>query len=419
MAILITGVLSAQNPTPAADQQEKIAITGATLHIGNGKKIDNSLVLFADGKIEYAGVKTKRGLDDYKVVDATGKQIYPGLIALNTGLGLNEIGAVRSTRDDRETGFLNPNVRTLIAFNTDSQVIPTVRSRGVMLAQSVPKGGRISGKSSVMQMDGWNFEDAVRRADDGIHFNWPRHFSYNWREGRFGENKNYAKQLEDIRQLMLQARAYCQGNRSGATQLKLAAMCDMLKGNSNMYVHVDDAQGIQEAVLFAKDFGLKPVIVGGTQAYMITGFLKENNVPVILGSTQSLPGGADADIDQPFKTPAALANGGVHFAISHGGYWEQRNLPFTAGTAVAYGLDYERAIQALTLDAAKIVGIDKDYGSLESGKSATLIVVSGDLLDMNQSEVEVAFIDGRMVNLDNKQSELYRKFKEKYAREKR
>lgn len=406
----------AQNPTPAPDQSEKIAITGATLHLGNGKKVDNGLLIFANGKIEYAGDMTKRGLDDCKVIDAKGKHIYPGLIALNTGLGLTEIGAVRSTRDGRETGFLNPHVRTLIAFNTDSQVIPTVRSRGVLLAQSVPQGGRISGKSSVMQLDGWNYEDAVRRADDGIHFNWPNRFRYSWREGRYNENKGYADQVKDVRQYMLQAKAYCQSDRKGETQLKMAAMCDMLNNTSNMYVHVYDAQGIREAVLFGEEFGIKPIIVGGDQAHMITDFLKSKGISVILGSTQSLPNAADDDIDQPFKNPALLAKGGVQFAISHGGYWEQRNLPFTAGTAVAYGLDYERAIQAMTLDAAKIVGIDKDYGSLEGGKSATLIIVSGDLLDMRQSEVEAAFIDGRMIDLDNKQSELYRKFKEKYAR---
>lgn len=407
----------AQNPTPAPDQSEKVAITGATLHLGNGKMVDNGLVLFASGKIEYAGPMTKRGLDDYKVIDGTGKQIYPGLIALNTGLGLTEIGAVRSTRDGRETGFLNPHVRTLVAFNTDSQVIPTVRSRGVLLAQSVPQGGRVSGKSSVMQLDGWNYEDAVRRADDGIHFNWPNRFRYNWREGRYSENKGYAQQVKEMRQLMLQAQAYCQGERQGATLLKMAAMCDMLGAKSNMYVHAYDAQSIREAVMFGEEFGIKPVIVGGEQAYLITDFLREKDVSVILGSTQSLPNSADEDIDQPFKNPALLAQGGVRFAISHGGYWEQRNLPFTAGTAVAYGLDYERAIQAMTLDAAKIVGIDQDYGSLESGKSATLIVVGGDLLDMRQSQVEMAFIDGRMINLDNKQAVLYRKFKEKYSRQ--
>lgn len=216
---------------------------------------------------------------------------------------------------------------------------------------------------------------------------------------------------------MLEAKAYCDGKRTGETQLKMAAMCDLLEGAANAYIHVSDAKGIQGAVVFFKDFGLKPVIVGGDESYLVADFLKKEGISVILGSTQDLPNSADDDIDQPFKTPAILAEAGVNFALSHGGYWEQRNLPFTAGTAVAYGLGYEDAIQALTLSAAKIVGIDKDYGSLETGKSATLIVVGGDLLDMRQSEVEMAFIDGRMVNLDNKQSELYRKFKEKYSRE--
>ncbi|PHI19822.1 hypothetical protein CEQ90_11210 [Lewinellaceae bacterium SD302] len=409
--------LLAQNPTPAPEQSEKIAVSGATLHLGNGQVVENGLVLLEDGKIEYAGSQKDHSPNDYQMIDAAGKHVYPGLIALNTGLGLTEIGAVRSTRDGRETGYLNPHVRTLIAFNTDSQVIPTVRSRGVLLAQSVPQGGRISGKSSIFQLDGWNYEDAVRRTDDGIHLNWPRTVSYSWRERKYSENKDYNKQLNELEAFMLEAKAYCNGEREGDVQLKLAAMCDLLNNDANAYVHVYDAKGIQSAVMLMKEFGIKPVIVGGDESYLVADFLKQEGVSVILGSTQDLPNRADADIDQPFKTPAMLAEAGVSFAISHGGYWEQRNLPFVAGTAVAYGLDYEKAIQALTLDAAKIAGIDQDYGSLENGKSATLIVVGGDLLDMRKSEVEMAFIDGRMIDLDNKQSELYRKFKEKYSRE--
>lgn len=415
--LVFCGGLMAQNPVPAPDQNEKIAVVNATIHVGNGQVIERGQLLFSNGKIESVSEAKAANPAGYQVIDAAGKHVYPGLIALDSGLGLTEIGAVRATRDNREVGSLNPNARALIAFNTDSQVIPTVRSRGVLLAQATPEGGLISGKSSVMQLDAWNYEDAVRAADDGMHFNWPRRLYYNWRAGNFRPNENYDQQVTDLKNYAMQAKAYCGEGRKGETQLKLAAMCDLMNGKAKAYFHVSNAADIQATVLFAKEMGMQPVIVGGDDAYLITDFLKREKVPVILGSTQSLPDGEDDDVDQPFKNPALLAAAGVEFALSHGGYWEQRNLAFTAGSAVAYGLDYEKAIEALTLTPAKITGLAKDYGSLEAGKSATLIIVTGDILDMRSSVVEHAFIDGRAVNLDNKQAELDRKFREKYSRQ--
>lgn len=417
LCLIFFSALFAQNPVPGPEQSEKIAILNATVHIGNGQVIERGQVLFSNGKIESVSGPTKRAFPDYTVIDAGGKHVYPGLIALNTGLGLTEIGAVRSTRDGSEVGRFNPNVRAMIAYNTDSQIIPTVRSRGVLLAQTVPTGGMISGKSSVMQLDAWNFEDAVRAEDEGLHFNWPWRQRYSWWTGTMRVNENYGEQIEELQLFLRQAKAYCSEGRSGATQLKLAAMCELFTGQTKAYFHVDEARDIQAAILLAKEHGLTPVIVGGAEAHLISDYLKQEQVTVVLGSTQALPSGEDEDIDQPFKAPAMLAAAGVPFVISHGGYWEQRNLPFVAGTAVAYGLDYEKAIQAITLDAARLTGIDKSYGSLEAGKSATLIIVAGDLLDMRQSEVEHAFIDGRKVDLDNKQSYLNRKFREKYSRE--
>jgi imidazolonepropionase-like amidohydrolase len=190
-------------------------------------------------------------------------------------------------------------------------------------------------------------------------------------------------------------------------------------GDANAYLHADEARNIQAGVLLLKRMGAKSVVVGGYQAHLIPDFLKRENVPVILGSTQALPAAQDEPVDQPYRNPALLADAGVDFAISHEGYWQQRNLPFVAGQAVGFGLDYEKAVEAVTLSAARIVGVDDNYGSLEEGKSATFLIVEGDLLDMRSSVVEKAYIDGRDVNLDNKQAELYRKFKEKYSRESR
>jgi imidazolonepropionase-like amidohydrolase len=411
----VGATLQAQNPVPAPAQSRPIMLRSATIHIGDGTVLENADILFDEGKILDVG-KELTSPAEAEILYLEGKHIYPGLIALNTQLGLTEIGAVRSTNDQRETGRVNPNARALIAFNTDSQVIPTVRSRGVLLAQITPEGGMVSGRSSMVQLDGWNFEDAVIGEDDGVHVNWPRRNSWSWETRTIGENKNYPKQVAGLMDFMREAAAYCGSARSGDRLLKLEAMCEAIAGTKNVYVHVHGPREIMHSVKMVKEMGGKPVIVGGHESHLVADFLKRENVPVILMSTQSLPDSQDEGVDGPYRKPALLAEAGVEFAISHGGYWEQRNLPFVAGQAVGFGLDYEQAIKAITLTPAKIAGIDKMYGSLEEGKSATLIVVAGDVLDMRTSQVQHAFIDGRKVILDNKQAELYRKFKETFSR---
>ena len=412
---LLCTCVRAQNPVPAPGQDKPILVRAATIHVGNGTVIENGDILFDGGKIVDVGTGIAAPANA-TIVDGTGKHVYPGLIALNSQLGLTEIGAVRSTNDQRETGRLNPNARALIAFNTDSQVIPTVRSRGVLLAQITPVGGLVSGRSSMVQLDGWNFEDAVVGEDDGVHINWPRRSSWSWQTRKISENKDYAKQVAGLTDFMKEAAAYCGTGRTGNRLLKLEAMCDAVSGGKNIYLHMDGPREMMHAAQLVKEMGGKPVIIGGYDAHLIADFLKRENIPVILSSTQALPNSQDDGIDEPFTRPAQLAKAGVTFAISHEGYWQQRNLPFVAGQAVGFGLDYEAAITAVTLSPARIAGIDKMYGSLEDGKSATLIVTTGDVLDMRTSQVELAFIDGRAVDLDNKQSELYRKFKEKYRR---
>ncbi|CAH1000638.1 Imidazolonepropionase [Neolewinella maritima] len=410
----------AQNPTPAPVQASPLAITGATVHVGDGTVIENATLLISDGRIEAVGNDLPLP-DGYDRVDANGKDIYPGLIALNSQLGLTEIGAVRATNDQREVGSFNPNARALIAFNTDSQVIPTVRSRGVLLAQASPEGTLVGGRSAIMQLDGWNFEDAAVRADDGVHINWPNRNSYNWQTGELKANEDYAEQVRELESFLEQAVGYCgraEGD-GGNRLLKLEAFCEAVSGTANAYLHADEARNIQSGVLLLKRMGANPVIVGGYQAHLVADFLKREDVPVILGSTQALPAAQDEPIDQPYRNPALLAEAGVDFAISHEGYWQQRNLPFVAGQAVAFGLPYEKAVEAVTLAAARIVGIDANYGSISTGKSATFVIVDGDLLDMRHSIVEKAYIDGRDIDLDNKQAELYRKFSEKYSRQSR
>lgn len=402
-------------PVPASPQSQPVVVRGATAHLGNGEVIENSVVAFENGKFSVvADDRAKREFPGHRVIDATGKHLYPGFIAPNSTLGLNEIGGVRATHDYNEIGDLNPNIRSIIAYNTDSEVIPTVRAMGVLMAEVAPQGGRISGTSSIVSLDAWNWEDAAYATDIAMHLNWPSATSYSWREQRVTKNEKYGEQLLELESFFKMAQAYHQKVKPETVNLRFEAMKGLFDSSKRLFIHADDVQSIQEGVLFAEKFQLKPVIVGGRDSWMITDFLKSHDVPVVIRSTQSLPGREDEDIDQPFKTPALLQAAGVNWCFSHEEYWQQRNLPFQAGQAITFGLDYEDAIKALTSSTAKIYGIDKKTGTVEAGKEATFFISEGDVLDMRTSRVSSAFIRGRELNLDNKQEMLYRRFQEKY-----
>jgi len=416
-------LLGFSQQTPGNKQSEPVLILNATAHLGNGEVIENSAIGFVDGKITLIGDARTIKIDKSifkQVIQASGKHVYPGFIASDTQIGLIEVDAVRATRDNREVGKFNPNIRSIISYNTDSRVTPTIRSNGVLLAQVTPMGGVIPGQTSVVQLDAWNWEDAAYQTDGGIKLIWPSSFSTSgwWANpGPTKENNKYQDGVDEIRTYFKEAQAYNQKVTHEVKNLKFEAMRGLFSKEKTLFVSVNNSMGIMDVVHFTDAFGLKTVVVGGQDAWMNADFLKERNIPVILSQVQRLPNRQDADIDQPFKTPKLLHDAGVDFSFSMGGSWEQRNLVFQAGQAVSYGLGYEQAIQGLTLNAAKILGIDKTTGSLEIGKDATLFVSAGDVLDMRTSKVETAFIQGREIDLDNKQKALYRKFKEKYDSE--
>ncbi len=420
IGLFLTNIMMAQQ-TPADAQKESILIKNATLHIGNGEVIENGVIAFDKGKITLIDDATTVKLDEStygKVIDGSGKDIYPGFIAPNTQIGLIEIDAVRATRDNREVGGINPSVRSIISYNTDSRVTPTIRSNGILLAQVVPEGGRIPGQSSVVQLDAWNWEDAAYATDNGLHLNWPAPFYQTgwWAEpGGIEKNDEYGSTLDDIRKYIKEAKTYNDMTKPEKVNLKFEAMKGLFDGSKKLYIQVNFAKAIMEAVLLMEEFDITPVIVGGKDSWQITDFLKEHNVSIILSNVQSLPVREDDDIDQPYKTPKILSDAGVPFAFSMGGAWEQRNLIFQAGQAVAFGLDYEKAIEGLTLNTAKIMGIDDKTGSLEEGKDANFTVVEGDILDMRTCKVEDAYIQGRHIDISNKQKALAKKFSEKYG----
>lgn len=417
--LLLAGNLWAQAPSPAPAQKMPILVQGGTIHIGNGQVIEKGDIRIENGKITYIGASQQVSTTDAEVIRAEGKHVYPGIILLNTVLGLTEIDAVRATVDEQEVGLLNPHVRAIIAYNTDSELIPVTRSNGILFAQVTPQGGLVSGTSSVVHLDAWNWEDAAYKTDEGLHLNWISMFQRpNFFAGETVVKKNERRKesLQQADALFKEALAYTQISKPNPVNARFEAMKGLYDGSKKLYIHTDNAREIMEAVKFAQDNKVKNiVIVGGYESYMITDFLKNNNISVILNHTFNLPVRVDDDVDLPYKLPYLLQKAGVKFAIGYEGtHSRARNLPFAAGLAAGHGLSKEEALTSITLTPAQILGIADRTGSLEQGKEGTLIISEGDVLDMRTSKVTHALIQGRKVNLDDRHKRLYQKFKNKY-----
>lgn len=433
MLMVATSLLYAQEVVyPAKDFTGRLFITNGTVHVGNGTVLEKATIEVNNGKIVNVGTGiTPAG--GAKVVDASGKQVYPGLILPSTDLGLKEIAnGVRGSNDYSELGDYNPNVRSITAYNTDSRVINILRGNGILLASITPEGGIISGSSSVVQLDAWNWEDAAYKMDAGIHLNMPSFISRFGRRGGGGfpggfpggrgggQQEDPARQaverVEEIKAFFREARAYLQESTHANRNLKFEAVKGLFDKSQKLFVHGDQVKQMLVAIDFSKEFGFDVVIVGGSESFQIADLLKANNIAVILREEHALPASADDDVDQPYKTPAMLQKAGVLFALNDTHDESRyRNLSYNAGTAATYGLTKEEALQAITLNTAKILGIADKTGSLEAGKDANIVISDGDLLDMRTSNVTHAFIRGREINLDNKQKELYDRYRFKYG----
>ena len=426
IVLLFISLLGFAQQTPAPKQNKSILIIGAKAHLGNGEVIENSLISIIDGKIATIGDATlmKPAKHDI-IIEAAGKHVYPGFIAPNSTLGLVEIDAVRASDDESEIGEFNPHVRSIIAYNTESVVTETTRPNGVLLAQITPRGGRISGTSSIVQLDAWNWEDAIIKENDGIHLNWPRSYSRTgwWAEpGGIEANKNYEPQIKTIQDYFDNAFAYL-NTKNSKKDIPFEAMKGIQNGEKKLYIHVNGEKEIIDVVLFKKKNNIKNmVIVGGYYAFKVATLLKENNVAVLLKRVHDLPLLEDEDVNLPYKNAKLLVDAGVLVGLENAGDMERmqtRNLPFYAGTCAAWGLSKEQALQLITENTAKILGIDNQYGTLESGKSATLFISEGDPLEMKTNVISFAFIDGRQISLQSHHTELYERYKGKFEQQKK
>jgi imidazolonepropionase-like amidohydrolase len=404
---------------------QKTLLINGYLHVGNGDVMPTAAIGIIDGKIVSIknAMTTRYEPSDWDtIIDVEGQHVYPGFVAPNSTLGLTEIDAVRATRDFQDVGEFNPHVRTQIAYNVESNVIETVLTNGVLFAQATPRGGIISGTSSVMFLAGWNWEDATILKDDGIHVNWPPATSGGgwWAEpAPKSINKDYANQKATIEGFFEMSLAYA-NNKEDDFDQRLEAMIGCFKGKKRVFFHADELQQLLDVIEFCEKYAIKyPVIIGGHDAYLLGARLKDSHIPIMLERVHKLPEFEDEPVDLPYQLPNLLQNQGVLFCLQNQGDMEAmnaRNLPFQAGTAMAYGLTEEQAIQAISLSTCQILGIDEKYGSIEIGKSATLFVSQGNALDMRTNKVNLIMRDGKLIENTNFQEDLYLKYKKKYQK---
>jgi len=419
-----TSLILASDQVPSKKQDHPIALIGATIHPVIGDVIENGIILFDNGKIKELGnnVSLPSGTE---TIDVAGKHIYPGLINADTRLGLLEVGSVPGSRDDYELGAMNPNARAEVALNPDSELLTVVRAHGITVANSFPRGGTISGKSAAIMLDGWTWEDMTLKAPVAMHMNWPRMtLNRAWWNTTSEEDqiKTRKEALEKINMFFDDAKAYMTakavsgkaGLPNQKVDLRLEAMIPVLKGELPLWIAASERKQIQSAIDWAESKGIKTVIYGGADTWRLAKELNNMNVPVVISSVLDVPSREWEAYDTGYTLPNKLYQAGVKFCIGYSTFaGEQHNVRYNAAMAVAHGLPVDEGIKSITIYAAEIMGIDDRVGSLEAGKDATLIVTDGNPLEIT-TIVSMEFIEGRVIDLDNKHKRLYRKYTEKY-----
>lgn len=415
---------------PGEDQKRPIILKGGILHTVSTDIFEGYDILFSKGKI----VRIEKNImasPETDVYDVFGKHIIPGYIAPITRIGLVEIGLVKQTRDFAERGSFNPNVKANVSYNPDSDLIPITRSNGVLVVNSVPAGGRISGQSSVMMLDGWTWEQATLKHPSGLHINWPSmriNYGANVKKSEKQQKEEIQKSIRDLDHMVRDVRAYFQrikqrsriaGERQ-KSDLRLESMIPFVVEKKKIFIHADEARQIKSAVEWAKKNDLKIIIVGGSDSWRLTDLLVKNNIPVVIDQVEKIPTRRFEPIHLPYKLPFLLKQAGVQFCLNtiigypHDG--NIRNLPNEAMRAAAYGLDKSEALRSITLSTAEILGVDDMIGSLDIGKDATFFISETPPMEMNP-KILMAFIQGKEVDLNNHQKMLYKKYQEKYRRQ--
>jgi imidazolonepropionase-like amidohydrolase len=373
---------------PAKPQDHTIALVGATIHPVAGPIIENGTIVFDRGKITAVGASASIPPGS-ETIDVSGKHVYPGFISADTYIGLIEIGAIRATRDRTETGDINPNVRAEVAVNPESELIPVARANGITTTVTAPSGGLISGTSAVMMMDGWTWEEMTLKAPAAMYVSWPRMTIIRapwFTRSEEEQKKEREKSLGELTDAFRNARAYLTAKKAETQKgvpyhdvdMRWGAMIPVLERKQPVVVWATEVQQIQAAVAWADQENIRIIIGGGYDAWRVADLLKKKNIPVLAGGIHRLPMRRFEAYDEPFVLPVKLYKAGIQFAIiTRDEAPHERNLPYHAATAAAYGLPKEEALKA------------------------------------------IEFIQGRKIDLTSRHTMLYEKYKEKYRRTKR
>ena len=423
------GLVLACLSTIAAGQEESWLITNARIHtlVEGVAPIESGSILIREGRIVEIGddIAAPAGAS---VVDASGLDVYPGMMDSVSQLGLTEIGAVSATVDTVELGEMNPHLKAATAIHPSSEHLPVARANGITHAVVAPGrlggfgggGSGISGQASIVHLDGWTVEEMDIDLSAGMVLTWPTYATRSFNPATFRPERRsfreaedeYERQVAELGEVLDAARRYAAAGEVDARRrdIRLSALGPVVAGEMPLLVLAQGEREIREAVAFAKEQAVRMILLGGSEAWKVKELLVERGIPVILGPTQRLPGAEDEPYDRPFTTPGDLHEAGVTVAFATFGSSNSRLLPYEAGHAVGYGLPKEAAIRAITVIPAQLFGLAEDFGTLEEGKVANLIVVNGDPLEI-RTEVEHVFVNGVPVSLDNRHLQLYRKYR--------
>jgi imidazolonepropionase-like amidohydrolase len=420
-ALLLASTAAGQSrQVPAPPQQRPVIIHGATVHPVSGPALTDGYIIFDKGVITHVGRGAVPQVAEATRVDGAGLHVYPGLIAAATQLGLAETGSLPVTIDYNELGRFKPEVRACVAVNPDSELIPVTRSNGILTGLVLPQSGLVSGRASAIRLDGWTWESMTIEPDSGLVVNWPRTEAVTERWAQRSEDdqrREMRSDLDEIERFFDDAAAYIAArdhDETVRTDQRYEALRPFLSGRKPVFVSAASIGQIESAVAWAVRRNLKIVIVGGAQADAVAPLLRKHDIPVIISGTHSLPRRRHAAYDESYTLPARLHEAGVRFCIASGAETpHERHLNHNAATAAAYGLPKEEALRAVTLSAAQIIGLGATHGALEPGRAATLIITTGDPLEIT-TDTLAAYIDGRRIDLGDRQKALYAKYREKY-----
>jgi imidazolonepropionase-like amidohydrolase len=399
-----------------ADGGPTIAIVGGTLHPVTQPAIERGTVVLQGGRIVAMGAGVAIP-SNARVVDATGKHVWPGLIALDTSIGLHEIGSVQATIDESEIGGNQPDLRVSASLSAESAHIAVTRFNGVTRVQTSPQsGGPLMGQSCVIRLTGDTWEELLHVDRDMLHVAFPS-------VGNNVKDKKEPEALKELSKLLAESRDYARrlddaaskGSAKPAWDPRLEALAPFALGQKTTAIHASNAQTLLFALKFIEKEKLKAVIFGASEGWKVASELAAAKVPVVVGGTLSLPSSEFDPYDAPYANPAVLHRAGVPIAIGPGNDENPRNVAFHAAMAASFGLPREEALRSVTIYAARVLGLEQELGSLAIGKLADVVVTNGDLLD-TRTQVEYVFIDGVQQPMQSRQSMLYDKYRARLTR---